>query len=361
MEIKSLQLQNFRNYPELYIEFDEKTNIIYGDNAQGKTNILEAVYLSSTSRSHKGAKDKEMIRFGEDEAHIKMITRKGGLDHRIDLHIRKNKSKGIAIDGVSIRKASELFGLIHVIIFSPEDLSMVKDGPAERRRFMDLELCQLDKLYTSDLSAYNKVLADRNRMLKDLWVKPEYEEVLPLYDIKLVNFGKHIIEAREKFISRLNDIVKEIHFSLTGGKEELVLSYEPNVRADRFEEELMRGAERDRHQKITLTGPHRDDICFLANGIDLRKYGSQGQQRSAALSLKLAEIELVKSLSREYPVLLLDDVLSELDSSRQENLLGRINHIQTIMTCTGLDEFVKNRFAVNKIFHVMDNKVGGYQ
>ena len=361
MEIKSLQLQNFRNYPELYIEFDEKTNIIYGDNAQGKTNILEAVYLSSTSRSHKGAKDKEMIRFGEDEAHIKMITQKGGLDHRIDLHIRKNKSKGIAIDGVSIRKASELFGLIHVIIFSPEDLSMVKDGPAERRRFMDLELCQLDKLYTSDLSAYNKVLADRNRMLKDLWVKPEYEEVLPLYDIKLVNFGKHIIEAREKFISRLNDIVKEIHFSLTGGKEELVLSYEPNVRADRFEEELMRGAERDRHQKITLTGPHRDDICFLANGIDLRKYGSQGQQRSAALSLKLAEIELVKSLSREYPVLLLDDVLSELDSSRQENLLGRINHIQTIMTCTGLDEFVKNRFAVNKIFHVMDNKVGGYQ
>ena len=361
MEIKSLQLQNFRNYPELYIEFDEKTNIIYGDNAQGKTNILEAVYLSSTSRSHKGAKDKEMIRFGEDEAHIKMITRKGGLDHRIDLHIRKNKSMGIAIDGVSIRKASELFGLIHVIIFSPEDLSMVKDGPAERRRFMDLELCQLDKLYTSDLSAYNKVLSDRNRMLKDLWVKPEYEEVLPLYDIKLVNFGKHIIEAREKFISRLNDIVKEIHFSLTGGKEELVLSYEPNVRADRFEEELMRGAERDRHQKITLTGPHRDDICFLANGIDLRKYGSQGQQRSAALSLKLAEIELVKSLSREYPVLLLDDVLSELDSSRQENLLGRINHIQTIMTCTGLDEFVKNRFAVNKIFHVMDNKVGGYQ
>ena len=361
MEIKSLQLQNFRNYPELFIEFDEKTNIIYGDNAQGKTNILEAVYLSSTSRSHKGAKDKEMIRFGEDEAHIKMIIRKNGIDHRIDLHIRKNKSKGIAIDGVSIRKASELFGLIHVIIFSPEDLSMVKNGPAERRRFMDLELCQLDKLYTSELASYNKVLNDRNRMLKDLWTKPEYEEILPLYDIKLVNFGKHIIEAREKFISRLNDIVKEIHYSLTGGKEELVISYEPNVRADRFEEELMRGAERDRHQKVTLTGPHRDDICFLANGIDLRRYGSQGQQRSAALSLKLAEIELVKSLSREYPVLLLDDVLSELDSSRQENLLGRINHIQTIMTCTGLDEFVKNRLAVNKIFHVMDNKVGGYQ
>lgn len=361
MEIKSLQLQNFRNYPELFIEFDEKTNIIYGDNAQGKTNILEAVYLSSTSRSHKGAKDKEMIRFGEDEAHIKMIIRKQEIDHRIDLHLRKNKSKGIAIDGISIRKASELFGLIHVIIFSPEDLSMVKNGPAERRRFMDMELCQLDRLYTSELSGYNKVLADRNRMLKDLWIKPEYEEVLPLYDIKLVNFGKHIIEAREKFISRLNEIVREIHDSLTGGKEELVLSYEPNVTADRFEEELMRGAERDRHQKVTLTGPHRDDICFLANGIDLRKYGSQGQQRSAALSLKLAEIELVKSLSREYPVLLLDDVLSELDSSRQENLLGRINHIQTIMTCTGLDEFVKNRFAINKIFHVMDNKVGGYQ
>lgn len=361
MEIKSLHLQNFRNYPELFIEFDEKTNIIYGDNAQGKTNILEAIYLSSTSRSHKGSKDKEMIRFGEEEAHIKMIICRNGIDHRIDLHIRKQKSKGIAIDGLSIRKASELFGLIHVIIFSPEDLSMIKNGPAERRRFMDLELCQLDKLYTSELAGYNKVLADRNRMLKDLWVKPEYEEILPLYDIKLVNFGKNIIAAREQFIRKLNEIVREIHFSLTGGKEELVIAYEPNVTADRFEEELMRGMERDRYQKVTLTGPHRDDICFLSNGIDLRKYGSQGQQRSAALSLKLAEIELVKSLSREYPVLLLDDVLSELDSSRQENLLGRINHIQTIMTCTGLDEFVRNRLAVNKIFHVMDNKVGGYQ
>lgn len=361
MEIRSLQLQNFRNYPELDITFDEKTNIIYGDNAQGKTNILEAVYLGATSRSHKGAKDREMIRFGEDEAHIKMIIRKSGLDHRIDMHIRKNKSKGIAIDGVSIRKASELFGLIHVIIFSPEDLSMVKNGPSERRRFMDMELCQLDRLYTSELSGYNKVLADRNRMLKDLWMKPEYEEILPLYDIKLVNYGKHIIEARENFLARLNEIVRDIHFSLTGGKEELILSYEPNVRAESFGEELARGAERDRYQKVTLTGPHRDDICFLSNGIDLRKFGSQGQQRSAALSLKLAEIELVRSMSREYPVLLLDDVLSELDSSRQENLLSRINHIQTVMTCTGLDEFVRNRFAINKIFHVLDNKIGGYQ
>ena len=361
MEIKSLELQNFRNYPELKVEFDQKTNIIYGDNAQGKTNILESVYLCATSRSHKGAKDKEMIRFGEEEAHIKMIICKNGLDHRIDMHIRKSKSKGIAIDGIPIRRASELFGLIHVIIFSPEDLSMVKNGPAERRRFMDLDLCQLDRLYTSQLSAYNKVLADRNKMLKDLWIKPEYEEILPLYDIKLVNYGKYIIEAREKFLNQLNDMVKEIHSSLTGGKEELVLSYEPNVSAARFEEELVRGADRDRHQILTLTGPHRDDICFLSNGIDLRKYGSQGQQRSAALSLKLAEIELVKSQSKEYPVLLLDDVLSELDSSRQENLLGRINHIQTMLTCTGLDEFVKNRFSINKIFHVMDNKVGGYQ
>lgn len=361
MEIKSLQLQNFRNYPELLIEFDEKTNIIYGDNAQGKTNILEAIYLSSTSRSHKGAKDKEMIRFGEDESHIKMMIRRKGIDHRVDMHLRKSKSKGIAIDGVSIRKASELFGLINVIIFSPEDLSMVKNGPSERRRFMDMELCQLDKLYISDLANYNKVLADRNRMLKELWIKPEYEEILPIYDVKLVNYGKHIIESRAEFISRLNEIVREIHFSLTGGREELVLSYEPNVQAERFADELAKGGERDRQQKVTLTGPHRDDICFLSNGIDLRRYGSQGQQRSAALSLKLAEIELVKSLSQEYPVLLLDDVLSELDSSRQENLLGRINHIQTIMTCTGLDEFVKNRFAINKIFHVMDNKVGGYQ
>lgn len=357
MFVESLELLNFRNYKDLYISFDKGTNIFYGDNAQGKTNILEAVYMASTAKSHRSSKEKEIISFGEEEAHIKMFVRKNKFSDRIDMHLKKSKAKGIAINGIPIRKASELFGISNVVIFSPEDLNLIKNGPADRRRFIDMELCQLDSFYTNCLSNYNRTLLQRNKLLKELQYNNDYLDLIKVYDIQIVKYGKAIIEKRSGFINELNDITADIHYRLTGSKENLKLIYEPNVNACDFEEELERGLERDIKNKVSLTGPHRDDMMFTANDIDLRKYGSQGQQRSAALSLKLAEIELVKKKINDSPILLLDDVLSELDSSRQEHLLECISNIQTFITCTGLDDFVNNHFTINKIFRVSNGTV----
>ena len=279
MIIKSLELKNFRNYESLGIAFDAGTNILYGDNAQGKTNVLESLYVSGTTKSHKGSKDREMIRFDAEEAHIRTVVEKNGVDNRIDIHLKKNSAKGIAVNGIPIRKAGELFGILNLVVFSPEDLNIIKDGPAGRRRFMDMELSQLDSIYLHNLTKYHKILQQRNKLLKDIHYRPDLEATLPIWDEQLVLYGTKIIQRR------------------------------------------------------------------------------QGQQRTSALSLKLAEIELVKQLIHDTPVLLLDDVLSELDSNRQNYLLNSIHDIQTIITCTGLDEFVKNRFHINKVFFVREGTI----
>ncbi len=357
MIIKSIDLQNFRNYELETIEFDKNTNIIYGDNAQGKTNILEAVYVSGTAKSHKGSKDFELIRFECDESHIKSIVSRNDIDYRIDMHIKKNKAKGIAVNGVPIKKTTDLYGIINIIFFSPEDLNIIKSGPSGRRRFMDMELCQLDKIYVNNLVSYNKALDQRNRLLKDMYFNSSLKSTLDIWDEQLVCYGCRIIETRNKFINNVNDIIKDIHKKLTGGKENLLIAYEPSVTSEAFKLELEKCRERDLKFKMTNCGPHRDDITFVIDGVDIRKYGSQGQQRTTALSLKLAEIELVKNSINDTPVLLLDDVLSELDSNRQNYLLNSINNIQTIITCTGLDEFINNRFSVNRIFKVSNGHV----
>ncbi len=292
--IESIKLSNFRNYESLELSFDKGTNIFYGDNAQGKTNILESVYLCGTSKSHKGSKDREIIRFEQDEAHIRMMVGKDSMSYKIDMHLRKNKAKGVAINGLPIKKARELLGVVNLVFFSPEDLNIIKNGPGERRRFMDAELCQLDKLYLTDLAGYN---------------------------------------------------------------ENIEVIYEPSVESEALEESLFRNRDRDLRMKMTSSGPHRDDLMVAVNGIDIRKYGSQGQQRTAALSLKLSEIYLVEKIIHDKPVLLLDDVLSELDSSRQNYLLESIHDIQTMITCTGLDDFVSHQFTINKVFHVVAGHV----
>lgn len=357
MILKSLELANFRNYEELNISFDKGTNILYGDNAQGKTNILEAIYVSATTKSHKGSKDKEIINFNKEEAHIRTYLEKENVETRVDMHLRKNKSKGIAIDGQKIKKAADLMGLLNVVFFSPEDLSIIKDGPAERRRFADMELCQLDSFYLYNLNHYNKIIGQRNKLLKDMYFQPELKETLNIWDSQLVSFGSKIIERREQFVKQLGDIIFDIHKKLSGGKEELVIAYEPDVSIEHFEKQMKYNQDKDIRLKQTTTGPHRDDFSFVVNGVDIRKYGSQGQQRTAALSLKLSEIELVKKISKDTPVLLLDDVLSELDSNRQNYLLNSIGNIQTIISCTGLDEFINNRFEINKIFKVTNGTV----
>lgn len=357
MIIKSIELKNFRNYEDLNISFDEGTNIFYGDNAQGKTNILEAAYLSGTTKSHKSSKDKEMIRFGEQEAHIRTVVVKREKEYQIDMHLKHNRSKGIAINRVPIKKASELFGILNMVFFSPEDLNIIKNGPSERRRFLDSELCQLDKIYLADLTNYNKILNQRNKLLKDMVYRPDLADTLFVWDLQLAETGKKIISRRKQFVKELNEIVHGIHYKISGGREELLIQYEPSVDESIFNEELVRVRERDKKQCMTSVGPHRDDLLFSIRDVDIRKFGSQGQQRTSALSLKLSEIELVKRSIHETPVLLLDDVLSELDSNRQNYLLNSIYDTQTMITCTGLDEFVRNRFQINKVFQVVNGTV----
>ena len=337
--------------------FDKSTNIFYGDNAQGKTNILEAVYLSGTTKSHRGTKDKDMIQFGANESHIETIVEKNGIKYQIDMHLKKNSPKGIAINKIPIRKASELFGIINIVFFSPEDLNIIKNGPGERRRFIDLELSQLDKVYLNNLSNYNRIVNQRNHLLKEIDYNKGALETLDIWDMQLLQYGNKIIERRQKFIEEINKIISNIHKKLTGNREDIKIVYEPSNGALSFEQALLKNKEKDLRIKSTSVGPHRDDIAFLVSDIDIRKYGSQGQQRTAALSLKLSEIELVKQSIHDTPVLLLDDVLSELDKHRQNYLLDSIHDIQTLITCTGVDEFVNHRFSINKVFHVQNGQV----
>ena len=337
--------------------FDKSTNIFYGDNAQGKTNILEAVYLSGTTKSHRGTKDRDMIQFGANESHIETIVETNGIKYQIDMHLKKNSPKGIAINKIPIRKASELFGIINIVFFSPEDLNIIKNGPGERRRFIDLELSQLDKVYLNNLSNYNRIVNQRNHLLKEIDYNKGALETLDIWDMQLIQYGNKIVERRQKFIEKINEIISNIHKKLTGNRENIKIIYEPSNGALSFEQALLKNKEKDLRIKSTSVGPHRDDIAFLVGDIDIRKYGSQGQQRTAALSLKLSEIELVKKSIHDTPVLLLDDVLSELDKHRQNYLLDSIHDIQTLITCTGVDEFVNHRFSINKVFHVQNGQV----
>jgi len=357
--IQSVDLKNYRNYDTLHIAFDEHVNIIYGDNAQGKTNILESLYVCATSKSHRGAKDKDIIQYNSEDAHIKVHILKHEMNYRIDMHLKKNKAKGIAVNGISIKKAVDLFGIINIVLFSPEDLYIIKNGPAERRRFIDMELCQLDKVYLSNLVNYNKVVVQRNKLLKALSVFKNQEmlSTLDIWDMQLVKYGIEIIQARFEFVNKINQLIKKIHYKLTGNTEQLEVVYQPYTTIESFEASVRNNREKDIKHKCTSVGPHKDDCIFLINQKDVKIYGSQGQKRTVALSLKLSEIELVKNIIHDTPILLLDDVLSELDSSRQNFLLDSIGSLQTIITCTGLDEFINNRLSINKIFKVENGNI----
>ena len=352
MIIKSLELSNFRNYEHLNIQLSPNVTIFYGNNAQGKTNILEALYVACTTKSQKGSRDRELIRFIESEAHIRLMVDDDSISRRIDMHLKDKGQKGVAIDGIPIKKAAELYGLMNIISFSQDDLGIIKEGPSERRRFCDMELCQLDKLYMHNLAGYEKALEQRNNLLKQLSFNPELKDTLDIWDDQLVSYGKYIIEKRNLFIEDINKIAFEIHKTLTSGNEELKIGYLPNVSVEEFKDVLLTNRDKDILLKTTSIGPHRDDMVFMLNENDAKKFGSQGQQRTSALTLKLSELELVKQNKKKNPVLLLDDVLSELDRNRQTKLLENISGVQTVITCTGLDEFVKNRIKYDKVYKV---------
>ncbi len=357
MRIESLSLQNFRNYETVELEFSQGVNLLFGDNAQGKTNLLESIYVAATTRSFRGGKDKELIRKGEEQAHITLKLRKDDILHKIDMHFESGKRKTAAIDGIPIKRSAELFGLLHAISFSPDDMDMVKEGPERRRRFLDMELCQLDKIYLSKLADYNKALAQRNALLKQIGTDRSLLYTLDVWDRQLCECAKYLIREREHFTEELGPILEEKHNTLSKGKEHLTMKYLPNVTGEEMYQKLQQNREKDMYLKSTSVGPHRDDVHFAIDEMDVRMFGSQGQQRTVVLSIKLAEIEMVKRKIHDLPVLLLDDVLSELDRNRQIQLLGEMKDIQTIVTCTGMEEFITERTGENKVFFVKEGSV----
>jgi len=349
MWVKKLSLENFRNFENLQIALENGTNIVYGDNANGKTNFIEAIYFCATGRSQRAGHDRELIRFGCRECHLQATVEAEGT-RLIDVHLfREGKKKGMAIDHMPIKKLSQLFGQLLAVIFTPEDLRMVKAGPGERRAFMDIELCQLSGagssggVYYHALRQYYHALKQRNSLLK---TTPRDKSLLEVWDAPLCKYGMQIMTYRSAFIKEIGEIASRIHSRICAGSycglEKLSLDYRPQIAdANQYDERLKRSVERDIFQGSTSVGIHKDDVVFNIDGNDVRTYGSQGQQRTVALSVKLAEIELIKSRTRRMPVLLLDDVLSELDESRQRFLFEHIGGLQTVLTCTGVEDVLK--------------------
>lgn len=344
MYIKYLQLVNFRNYNELNIKLSKNINVFIGDNAQGKTNILESIYYCSIGKSPRTNKDKELINWNGRESYIKIHVSKERLDKKIEIKIFKEGKKGINVNSIKINKISELIGIFNVVMFSPEDLKIVKESPLFRRKFLDIELCKLSKKYYFNLVQYNKVLDERNTMLRK-W-NEQNSNIFQVYDEQLSKYGGFIIKLRDQYIKNLSEKGKVIHSEITTGNEIIEFKYITSVKnIDKSEEELLEilinNRKKDFDKKNTSLGPHRDDFDIKINGIDTRSFGSQGQQRTSVLTIKFASLEIIKNITGEYPVLLLDDVLSELDVNRQKYILSSINNIQTFITCTGVGDIKK--------------------
>ena len=334
-------------------------NIFLGQNAQGKTNLLEGIYLTSLGRSFKNIKDKELIRFLEEYCRIRSGFISYGDERTTEIIIRKDGKKGIKADGIKVNKTSQLLDRMFIIIFSPEDLKIVKEDPEKRRKFIDRELCQIRKGDLSDLKDYRKILKQRNTYLKETVID---SAMLDVWDLQLAAFGSRIIKKRSDFIEQLNDVSRDIHNKISGNRESLKLQYEPNVyfpqnTEESFYELLQEKREEDIRNRNTGRGPHRDDFSISADGIDLRKFGSQGQQRTAALSLKLSEIKIIEEEKGEKPILLLDDVLSELDNERQVYLMNALGDSQMFITTTDLTGPVKENLPKGKIFKISGGEV----
>ncbi|GHV01098.1 DNA replication and repair protein RecF [Clostridia bacterium] len=342
MVIDTLTVKDFRNYAAQTVRFSTGLNVLAGANAQGKTNLLEAVYLCCVGRSPRTVRDKDLIRRGREEGRVLTEAVKRDGKTAVEVRLSKSENKRIAVNSLPISRIGELMGAINCVFFSPDELKIVKESPSDRRRFLDTDICQMSKTYFYLLNRYNKILTQRNRLLKG-GDGGALHSTLPVWDEQLADAGAKIIVTRRKFIDKLKPLVKQEHSFLTGGAEDIDLEYEGIAGADtaaakaNFLKALSDNMKRDVKHGFTGEGPHKDDFAVRLSGVDLRAFGSQGQQRTAALSLKLAELEIFAGEIGEYPVLLLDDVLSELDLSRQKQLLERIQKVQTILTCTHLE------------------------
>jgi len=361
MFIEKIELNNFRNYIHLDMEFHKKVNILLGKNAQGKTNLIEAIYLSSIGKSFRTSKDAEMIKFDADYAKVKIVSIKNDESTQLEITIKK-EGKEVKKEGHKLSKTAEMLDHVYVVVFSPEDLRIVKDEPEKRRKFIDRELCQLKPVYYDDLLVYKKTLHQRNALLKE---KNVNDEMMDVWDEALCEAGTKIIMRRDEFIKKMNIISREIHREITNHKENFEIIYDANIGYRENRENLkeiyrkkMEGARKnDLYRGTTSMGPHRDDLKLLINGIDSRNYGSQGQQRTAALSLKLAEIKLIEEEKNEKPILILDDVLSELDSTRQKYLIHALQDLQIFITTTEISDFLEKSLIEKEIFVVSDGRI----
>ena len=361
MYLKKIELKNFRNYQEEEVVFHNRVNIITGKNAQGKTNLIESLYILSLGKSFRTSRDAEMIGFGLEFCRVKGTAEKE--DHELEVEISINsEGKIIKIDGVKIAKNIDILENVYMVVFSPEDLKIVKDEPEKRRKFIDRELCQLKPVYFKNLARYKKILQQRNTLLKQTEVK---EDLIAVWDESLVEYGSKIIQERKRFIDQLNILSKIISRNITNGREEIEVFYESNIEYKEtleeqkhfFKERLKKNMQQDVIRRNTSAGPHKDDIKISVEGIDIRHFGSQGQQRTAALSMKLAEIKLIKEETGIDPILLLDDVLSELDAERQNDLIHSLKEVQLFITTAELGEEVRKNLPSGYTFVVENGKV----
>ncbi len=354
MYIKTLSLKNFRSYSEETVAFTDGINVLTGANAQGKTNCAEAIFFLCTGYSPRANKDKLVIKNGEDSAEISGTACSLYGDVSVRVNFFKSEKKSIHVNGIEVLKIGEILGNINSVFFNPSELKLVQESPEDRRRFLNVSLSQMSKNYFYALQRYNKILSQRNTLLKD----PDayiIRETLPIWDEQLSKCAGKIIKARNDFLFELAPIAKDKHLFLSGGKETLEMKTESGYYGSEEEiayamyEDLKTGLERDMRLGYTGIGPHRDDIKFSLNGDDVRVYGSQGQQRTVALSLKLAETETFYNRFGEYPILILDDVLSELDKTRQKKLVSAVSGLQTIFTATHLDRSIFRGKSFNKL------------
>ena len=340
MIIEKVKLENFRNYKSCEIKLAPGLNVFRGNNAQGKTNFLESVYLSSIGKSPKTNKEKDLIKWGSNFAKIYVKSKKKFYDQTIELVLNEQTNKTIKINGIGIKRMGDLIGEMPVVYFAPDEIGLIKDGPADRRRFMDIDISQLNKSYFYNLLRYDKILNERNKLLKQSKTLDALHDTIDLWDTQLSDVASKIIFQRLWFLDKIKEPAKVVHHNITSGKEELNVKYQGiNLKTvqeirNKIYQSYKTNLKKDFEFGYTTIGPHRDDIEITINNIDIRNFGSQGQQRLATLSLKVAELVLFEQELGEKPVLLLDDVLSELDTKRCQNFLKEIENYQTILTTT---------------------------
>lgn len=368
MVVKTLSLEHYRNIEQLQLEAEPEVNILIGENAQGKTNILESLFVLALTRSHRTHKDKELIGWERERAFIGAeISRKLG-DIRLNLTI-SGQGKSARINGLEQKKLSHFVGTMNVVMFAPEDLEIVKGSPGYRRRFMDMEIAQVHPSYMHHLQQYQRIVAQKNNYFKKTPFTGKADLMLDVWNEQLAAEGVKIIRSRQHFITKLQRWAEEIHYGITGGQEKLAISYKPSfdcgeedetVLFNQFMIKLSQAKEQEWRRGACLIGPHRDDLAFEVNGKDAFAFGSQGQQRTVSLSLKLAELELIKSEVGEYPILLLDDVLSELDRNRQSQLIETFRgKVQTFITTTSVDSIESGSLRNARLFTVRAGRVVG--